>query len=153
MAMQRIIVAKSIDDLSNTLISHTVLKASQGLPDVSVPPYLIDFGYVINNTEVHYTVLIQNYGPVNVEPHIKIQNRKKANELGFKFQYKKGCLSVGGITPLTISFHPSKEKFKEMEHKVNQSFLFVVSALKKKKKKVVIQYPKRIYLISVRPRP
>ncbi|KAF2897302.1 hypothetical protein ILUMI_08873 [Ignelater luminosus] len=94
------------------------------VPNFQTPPYLVDFGYVILDTAVHYTVLIFNYGPINadVKP-VPIGGKKSGlEESGLAIQFKRTSIHVGDTKELFVIFHPTVENYTKLDYELRFPF-------------------------------
>ncbi|PSN36187.1 hypothetical protein C0J52_12906 [Blattella germanica] len=66
LAIERLLAYKHIEENPHELLRYTTIKSFQTIPNFSVPPYVLDFGLVIVDTTVFYTVHLYNYGPVPI---------------------------------------------------------------------------------------
>lgn len=76
LAIERTLVAHHIYSNPGLLTDHTYKKTCFCIPKLIVPPYQIDFGYVILDNVVHFTGTILNYGPVRTLVRLlKVQDK------------------------------------------------------------------------------
>lgn len=64
LAIERTLVFQHVYTNPSILTDHTFKKSCFCIPKLIVPPYIVDFGYVILDNVVHFTGTILNYGPV-----------------------------------------------------------------------------------------
>lgn len=65
------------------LKDHTYKKKVSSIPKLVMPPYLINFGYVIFGNIVHYTCLLLNYGPIHTFVRLlPLENEKQFTQKG-----------------------------------------------------------------------
>lgn len=99
------------------------------VPNFQTPPYLVDFGYVILNTVVHYTVLIFNYGPINADVRlVPVGNKKQGlQQSGLAIQFKRSIIHAGDTKELFVIFHPTVENYTTLDYELRFPFYLDVS--------------------------
>lgn len=65
LSIERVLANQHVCMNPSVLIDHTFKQKTMIIPHLMMPPYLIDFGYVVFDNIVHYSVLLLNYGPIN----------------------------------------------------------------------------------------
>lgn len=113
-------------DNPSILHSHTFTRKSKIIPDFKTPPYVLDFGYVVVETSVCYTVLLLNYGPTETEISL-VKNGISLEKNKFKIEYTPKKLNVGATTELYVIFCPTLKRYPDPDVNVKESFSLIVS--------------------------
>lgn len=69
------------------LVDHTFRQKTMVIPRLTMPPYLIDFGYVVFYNTVDCTARLINYGPVATSIRLKRLTDKKSKEMAAQGKY------------------------------------------------------------------
>lgn len=126
MAIERSIVDIYVSSDYNILYGHTIMKNTITVSNKLVaPPYLLDFGFVIRDTDAHYTAIVLNYGPVSANIRA-IWSRKNATRLSFRAKLSRSCLQVGASTELCITFTPTTKIFPAMNNLISETIFLLV---------------------------
>nr|CAH7720449.1 unnamed protein product [Callosobruchus chinensis] len=107
LALEREILNQTLTSSMDAMQEHTIARKDHSIPNFMPPPYTLDFGYVILGKPVCYTVLIENYGPV--ETVVCIRSGKKAHSMSVEFKPRK--LGVGEINQMCVICSPTVEEF------------------------------------------
>lgn len=130
MAIERFMIDLYVSNNYSTLYDHTVLKNISLISNKLIaPPYLIDLGYVVRDTEVYYTASILNYGPDNVNIRV-VWAKKTAARCGLRAKLANTYLQVGASTQLCISFSPTIKMFPTADNVVNETIYILVWTLR-----------------------
>lgn len=125
MAMERISAFNLINQKPKLLKDHTITKK---IPYIQffTPVYYVDFGYVIRDIPVCYTVLIYNYGPINADISLLEDNKTSLLEKEIKIEFKPKTLTPGEKIDLFVVFAPTKRKCIQLNKKIEDIFRLTV---------------------------
>lgn len=128
LAIERMMACKHIQTNPLILSDHTLLQKTSCIPQFYTPPYFVNFGYVLPETLVHYTVLALNYGPTDVFMRL-VNNFKKTGILnaGFTIQFSKVKLRVGETFPIHVIFFAPLEQYPERKHDLSYTIYLEVA--------------------------
>ncbi|XP_074027129.1 hydrocephalus-inducing protein homolog isoform X2 [Leptinotarsa decemlineata] len=127
LAMERTLLNQYIANNKGILERHTVERKTDLIPDFTVPPYNLDFGYVNVDKPVCYTVLILNYGSMRSSVKLVDTRDPGLESNGFKIEFKSQKLDVGAMTELFLIFRPVREIFGLEDKYVEKSFTLKLS--------------------------
>lgn len=98
------------------------------IPNFRFPPYVIDFGSVVIETSMVYTVTFLNYGPIAVDVRLAPIGRKSSFVVaGFDVQYRRTPLPVGEVAQALVIFQPTWKTYPKPDVEVCDKFYFEVS--------------------------
>ncbi|XP_060535556.1 hydrocephalus-inducing protein homolog [Cylas formicarius] len=118
MSIERVLACKHITANKNVLREHCVSKKSFHIPKFHVHPYVIDFGDVVRDVTVCYSVLIHNYGPVKTEVKLVERERSLLESKGFRVEFSKRLFAPEESAAIYIYFSPSG--YPNDIHRVNE---------------------------------
>ncbi|KAG5865676.1 hypothetical protein JTB14_020627 [Gonioctena quinquepunctata] len=121
LAIERLLLNEHIAERIDILTEHTVTCKIDRIPEFTVPAYLLDFGYVILNQPVCYTVLIMNSGSVTIAVKKK-ESFSRLDENEIKIEFKTRKLEVGQMAELFVIFGPTDRKFGQEEKCIKERF-------------------------------
>ncbi|CAG9825500.1 unnamed protein product [Phaedon cochleariae] len=112
---------------SKSFIStQSVTRKVDTISEFIVSPYLLDFGYVIMNKPVCYTVLILNCGPVDTEVRLEEINRSRLDNNELKIEFRTKRMGVGDMTELYVIFSPTRKRCGPHERCIEECIFLTV---------------------------
>lgn len=81
LAIERKLALQHVYFNPSILEDHTFKQKSTIIPHLAVPPYLVDFGYVVFNNVVHYNTYLINYGPTNTTVRLRRMPESKSKKM------------------------------------------------------------------------
>lgn len=108
--------------IERELLNEHVIKTTRASQsDFVVPDYLLDFGPIILESSVCYTVLVLNYGPTMIE--VKFNKQKSSStfeENDFRLEFRQRKFEVGQTAELFVLFKPTKKRYGSTEKSVEE---------------------------------
>ncbi|KAL1497016.1 hypothetical protein ABEB36_008047 [Hypothenemus hampei] len=126
MAKERIVAFNLIEANPKLLKDHTVRKKIPHIPQFYPTPYLVNFGYVVQDIPLCYTVIIFNYGPINADVKLMEDNKTALLEKDIKIEFKNKILRLGESVELYVIFAPTRRKYGELNKKIEDKFRLMV---------------------------
>ncbi|XP_050309669.1 hydrocephalus-inducing protein homolog isoform X2 [Anthonomus grandis grandis] len=126
MAMERLAAWNLIKKNPKLLRQHTIQRKVAYIPEFFPSAYLVDFGYVIRDLPVCYTVMIYNYGPVKADVKLLEDNKTALVEKEIKIEFRNGNLQPGESTALYVIFAPTKRRCTKINQIVADKFKLCV---------------------------
>ncbi|XP_072381898.1 hydrocephalus-inducing protein homolog isoform X2 [Diabrotica undecimpunctata] len=124
LAIERMFINDYLRNNYNRLRYHCVTRKYKLIPNFKVPHYKLDFGHVVVDRPVCFTVLIINYGPEPTTVHKMKSNLSSLSNNQMFVEYKNKTLGVGEIGELYVVFKPRKE-YKIFDDRYVQDYLFL----------------------------
>lgn len=109
MIFERFLLNKYLEENPKILNDHLFKQKIINIPHYFTPEYTVDFGCVILENPVCYTILITNYGPepTNIvflkDPKMGLEAKE------FKFEYKNRILQDEEVMEFYILFCPTEK--------------------------------------------
>ncbi|CAG2066075.1 unnamed protein product, partial [Timema podura] len=130
LAIERVLAEEHLKNNPNISLHYNGIKMMSSIPEFRVPPYLIDFGLVIVDTEVHQNVTLTNHGPGLVMINLCKPDRKNSfKNLGFEVVFKNIVdLPVGGFVTLFVKFLPLRRRYQTQQTNVDVTAWLEVSS-------------------------
>uniref|UniRef100_A0A6P7FKJ2 Hydrocephalus-inducing protein-like n=1 Tax=Diabrotica virgifera virgifera TaxID=50390 RepID=A0A6P7FKJ2_DIAVI len=124
LAIERMFINDYLRNNYSRLRYHSVSRKYKLIPDFKVPHYKLDFGHVVVDRPVCFTVLIINYGPEPTTVHKMKSNISTLSNNQMFVEYKNKVLGVGEIAELYVVFKPRKE-YKIFDDRYVEDYLFL----------------------------
>ncbi|XP_048520745.1 hydrocephalus-inducing protein homolog isoform X1 [Dendroctonus ponderosae] len=122
MAMERIVAFNLVSENPKLLKEHTNSKKIPYIPSFFPSPYIVDFGYIVRDISVCYTILIYNYGPIAADIKLLEDNKTALLEKEIKIEYKPKIVAMGESIDLYVLLSPTKRKCLEVNQKIEAAF-------------------------------
>lgn len=122
MAMERIVAFNLVSQNPKLLKEHTNSKKYPYIPSFLPSPYIVDFGYIVRDIPVCYTILIYNYGPISADVRLLEDNKTALLEKEIKIEYKPKTLAMGESIDLYVLLSPTKRKCSEINQQIEAAF-------------------------------
>lgn len=103
------------------------MRIISGIPLTNPFPYVINFGYVVKDTESCYTFHIAQYGSLKIDLKLCANNKNNFSDDGFELSINKLPSPVEINWEVIVFFRPNGDKYKEMDCNVKQSLNIFVS--------------------------
>lgn len=121
MAMERVEAYNTISRNSN-LLKEPMREQPNSIPQIFPSPYVIDFGYVVREVPVCYTVKLLNYGPLSIEIKLVEDNKSELVEKELKIEFKPRLLASNESMLFSVVFMPTSRRYPELNKRIEVSF-------------------------------
>lgn len=112
MAMERVEAYNTISKIS------IMSEQPNSIPQFFPSPYVIDFGYVVRELPVCYTVKLLNYGPLSIEIKLLEDNKSELKEKDLKIEFKPRSLAPNESMLFSVVFSPTTRRYPELNKKL-----------------------------------
>lgn len=114
MAMERMEAYNTISKSSNLVKESIMSEQPNSIPQFFPSSYVIDFGYVVREVPVCYTVKLLNYGPLSIDIKLLEDNKRELAEKELKIEFKPRLMAPNELMLFSVVFSPTTRKYPEL---------------------------------------